>query len=371
MIYRKYGSTDIEVSAIGFGGMRFADQRDTDACASLVETAYDKGINYFDTATAYGKSEELFGIAFKQMLKTRDQKPFYVSTKTFKSDPALIRKDIETSLKRMNLDYIDFYHVWCVLSQEDYEKRKAAGVLAEFEKLKAEGLIKHICFSTHATSPEIENILADYPFDGTLMGYSVMDFPYRDAGLTAASKLNRAVVIMNPLAGGIIPQNPDLFNFVKTRPNETVPQAALRFLLNDPRITTALVGFSNQSDLSEAVSAVDGFEAITKEKIKEIRNQLQNAFTELCTSCRYCAKCPNDIDVPKFMDAYNLFLLNNNDTAKMLSRLSFHWDINAKNHPLENCTLCGRCELACTQKLPITKRLEFIRDELEKSLNNL
>lgn len=101
MIYRKYGKTDMKVSAIGFGGMRFEDQEDVDTCASLVKACYDAGINYFDTASGYGKSEELLGVAFKEMKKTRAEKPFYVSTKTFGTETKTIRKDLETSLERM------------------------------------------------------------------------------------------------------------------------------------------------------------------------------------------------------------------------------------------------------------------------------
>ena len=63
MIYRTYGSTGLKVSAIGFGAMRFEDQQSPDDCTELVKDAYDAGINYFDTAPGYGKSEEIFGIA--------------------------------------------------------------------------------------------------------------------------------------------------------------------------------------------------------------------------------------------------------------------------------------------------------------------
>ncbi len=67
MIYKTFGKTNLKTSAIGFGGMRFNDQNDKDYCASLVKAAYDAGINYFDTAPGYGKSEELFGVALKEM----------------------------------------------------------------------------------------------------------------------------------------------------------------------------------------------------------------------------------------------------------------------------------------------------------------
>lgn len=174
MIYREYGTTAVKVSAIGFGGMRFKNQKDIDGCASLIKAAYDAGITYFDTAPGYEDSEDLFGVALKEMKKTRDQKPFYVSTKTFGDKPGSVRKDLENSLKRMGLDYIDFYHVWCIITPDVYQRRKANGVLIEFERLKTEGLIKHICVSTHMTGIEIGEMLQDYPFDGVLLGYSAM-----------------------------------------------------------------------------------------------------------------------------------------------------------------------------------------------------
>ncbi|HOS43804.1 MAG TPA: aldo/keto reductase, partial [Armatimonadota bacterium] len=65
MLYRTHPSTGLSLSVIGFGGMRFANPDDPDACAALMLAAYDAGINYFDTAIGYGKSEELFGHALK------------------------------------------------------------------------------------------------------------------------------------------------------------------------------------------------------------------------------------------------------------------------------------------------------------------
>lgn len=369
MLYHTYGQTEINVSAIGFGGMRFKDQSNVEACSSLVKAAYDAGINYFDTAPAYGKSEDLFGAAFKQMKKTRAKKPFYVSTKTMQSDPALVRKDLETSLKRMNLDHIDFYHVWCILSPGAYKERKANGVLKEFEKLKSEGLIKHICVSTHMTGSDIGEMLADYPFQGVLMGYSVTNFAYREEGLKKAAQLNRGVVVMNPLGGGIIPQNPQRFEFVKTRKDETVAQAALRFLLNDPKITIALVGFSGKEQIDEAVQAADGFKPIPLETVRKIRANLNENFNELCTSCQYCDECPRQIPIPKMMFAYNAFLLNKKP-LDLINHIRYYWGIELPEalDILSKCTECGRCESACTQKLPVIDRIKQIHTEVEKFL---
>jgi predicted aldo/keto reductase-like oxidoreductase len=368
MIYNMYGSTGIKVSAVGFGGMRFENQDDVDGCASLVKAAYDAGINYFDTAPGYGQSEDLFGAAIKEMAKTRTQKPFYIATKSAKTDPAEVRRECETSLKRMNLDYIDFYHVWCLVTLDEFYMRKAKGILKEFEKLKSEGLIRHICTSSHMTGSEIAKMFDDYLFDGILLGYSVSNFAYRDEGVEAAAKLNRGVVIMNPLAGGAIPQNPQRFSFVKTRPDETVVEGALRFLLNDPRITVALVGASRKEHIDEAIRAVDGFKPIGPQAIKKIRNSLKYAFNELCTACSYCDNCPQGIPIPELMDTYNQYALTGK-TIAMINRIRWHWNISLEDEYLRKCTECGECEKACTQKLPICERLKFIRDEVEKFLS--
>jgi predicted aldo/keto reductase-like oxidoreductase len=364
MDYRKYGDTGTPLSAIGFGGMRFIDQNNVDACATLIQTAYDKGINYFDTAPGYGKSEELFGVAFKEMLKHRSTKPFYVSTKTFCGDPAEIRKELETSLQRMGLDYIDFYHVWCIMNKEAYQERKLKGALEAFEKLQQEGLIRHICVSSHMTGTDIEWMLKDYPFAGILLGYSVMNYAYREQGIKAAADLQRGVVIMNPLGGGIIPQHPERFDFVRTRPDETAVQGALRFLLNDERITTALIGFSTVEQIDEAISAVDGFHPLSPATVQEIRGHLRDAFDQLCTGCGYCDNCPEGVPIPKMMDSYNQFMLSGN-LASIPDRLSWHWGIGRRSEVHDLCSKCGLCEEACTQKLPIRERLDEIKKAVQ------
>ncbi len=366
MLYRPYGTTGKAVSAIGFGGMRFPDQHDVEACAALVHAAYDAGITYFDTASGYGKSEELFGAAFVEMQKTRATRPFYVATKTFAADEDSVRRELETSLTRMGLDSVDFYHVWCLLSWDAWETRKRDGVLGAFEKMKAEGLVKHICVSSHMAGDDIGRLLQEYPFDGALLGYSAMNFAYREAALAAAASMNRGIVAMNPLGGGLIPQFPDRFAFVKSQPDETVVEGALRFLLNDPRVTVSLVGFSSFAQITEAIRAVDGFQPIAAETVAEMRSAVKAAFNELCTGCQYCDDCPQDIPIPKLMDAYNQYMLTG-DTQAILNRLNWHWGIKADSDLPGRCSECGQCEAACTQHLPIIQRLNEIAAELAKA----
>jgi predicted aldo/keto reductase-like oxidoreductase len=345
--------------------MRFREQDGMEGGAALVRTAYDAGVNYFDTAIGYGKSEEIFGLAFKMMSQTRKERPFYVASKTFAADESSVRKELDISLKRMGLEYLDFYHVWCVMSPEAWRDRKSKGVLQAFEKIRGEGLIRNIVVSSHMTGADIGSMLDDYDFKAVLLGYSAMNFAYREAALEAAARKKMGVVVMNPLGGGVIPQNPDRFGFVKTRPDETVTTGAIRFLLNDRRISTVLVGFSTPEQVAEAVSAADGFRPIPPETIERIRAEVKSSFNEMCTGCGYCDDCPEKIPIPKLMDAYNHYMFSGN-YQDILNRLNWHWGIQASDGSWNNCTECGQCESACTQHLPIIRRLKEIGAEIDR-----
>lgn len=375
MIKNIYGQTGIEVSAIGFGGMRFENHDDIDGSAELVKKAYELGVNYFDTAPGYSgdKSEIIFGTAIKELKKTRKEKPFYVSTKSGQVQPDKVRENLERSLERLNIDCIDFYHVWCVITRENFDMRKANGVLKEFEKIKNEGLAKNICVSTHLNGEEIAELLKEHRelFSGVLLGYSAMNFAYRDKGIQAANDLGMGVVVMNPLGGGIIPKNPDRFDFLKTG-DESVVNAALRFLLGDDRITTSIVGFANEKDLIEAVDAAENFEPISADKINEIRASLKSAFDQMCTACQYCDHCPQGVPVPKLMDSYNAYMLadDENKDVAAINRLLWHWGIKAEDEYMRKCNQCGKCEELCTQQLPIIERLKNIRNMADDFLEN-
>lgn len=369
MIYRNYGRTGIRVSALGFGGMRFAQPDDLETSAALVRAAYDAGVNYFDTAPGYGRSEEIFGAAFRTMLPRRPHQPFYVSTKSSKSTESDLRRDLETSLKRMGLEHVDFFHVWCVLSRAEYDERKQAGVLKTCEKFREEGLIRHIVLSAHMNGSDIRGVLRDYPFEGVLLGYSAMNHSFRDEGIRAAAELGRGVAVMNPLGGGVIPQHPDFFDFVRTRPEETVVEGALRFLLDDARIAVVLAGFGTQAHLDEALRAVEGYRPLAAAQRDRIRHGLRDAFDRMCTGCGYCEPCPAGLPIPKLMDAYNQSMLHGREDV-MTRRLYWHWGIASKDPVLRGCTACGQCEERCTQKLPVIERIAALRAEADRAVLN-
>ena len=357
MIYRTYGATGKKISMLGFGGMRFSKVDDIDACVAMMVEAARGGVNYFDTAPAYFgvKSEIAFGHGFAAL--KAEKLPFYSSTKTFSSTETEIRREIEGQLGRLGIPKIDFYHVWCITDLGGWKERKKNGVVDTFRKLKEEGLIGHIAVSSHLIRDEIKELLMEGVFEGVLFGYSAYNFNAREAAFEAIAAKKLGCVVMNPLGGGLIPQNPSVFNFIRTKKDQDLVEAALHFLFSQERITCSLVGFSDIAQVREALGAVKSFEPISGHEMARIRKDAGEAFQDMCTGCGYCDECPESIPIPKLMDAYNHKKLYGNDKA-ITDRLKWHWSLSAAE--ARKCTACAHCEELCTQHLPIVARMAEI-----------
>ena len=357
MWYKQYGKTGKKVSVIACGGMRFADYKDIDKAAEVVMRAYQRGVNYFDTAPGYqeDKSEDIVGAALRQM------KPgtFYTSTKTFGGNEADLRKDLERSLKRLGVERIDFYHIWCILNPDAWRKRFDGGAVAAAFKAKAEGLISHVVVSSHMPGQQLKGVLKEGQFEGVTLGYSAIDFPYRQEAVDAAGEMGLGVVTMNPLGGGLIPRHAERFAFLKGPADSSPVAAALRFNVSQPAITAALVGFSTTQHVDEACDAIDNFQPYSAQHIETMRKNFAPNFQGFCTGCGYCLPCPKDVAIPSMMDAYNHKLLASGDAEDaIVQRLAWHWGL--KPEDAAGCIQCGACEKQCTQHLPIIERLKEI-----------
>jgi len=358
MIYRQYGQTGKEVSLLSFGGMRFANIDDHEQCVRMIVAAAEGGINYFDTAPAYFgvKSEQVLGKGFAELRKRN--LPFYCSTKTFTSSADAIRKELEAQLKRLQVPAIDFYHIWCIASLDNWRERKKDGVLQTFQKLKEDGLIRHICVSSHLTGNDIQELLMEGVFEGVLFGYSAYNFQTRQEAFNAIREKNLGAVIMNPLGGGIIPQHPEKFSFMM-RPGESAVTAALRFLWDHQDITSTLVGFQTIEQVTEALAAMDGYTSRTAGELAEVKKKAGASLEGICTGCAYCDECPKGIPIHKYMDAYNQKLLCGGPGKEPIGdRLKWHWHL--ERSLAAKCIACGACETACTQHINIIERLKEI-----------
>ncbi|RKY12439.1 MAG: aldo/keto reductase [Planctomycetota bacterium] len=365
MVYSQYGTTGARVSAVGFGGMRFDESRPDAENARLLLYAQSKGINYFDTAPGYCEdhSEDIFGIALKQMADIRDQ--IYISTKGMPANfntADKARKAVEKSLKRLNVDKIDFYHVWCIRRMDQYElAMKKGGQYEGLLKCKEEGLIDHIVISTHLQGEQICRVIEKKEFEGVLLGANILNFQYRWQGVQAAFGAGLGVVAMNPLAGGIIPKYQKQLAFLASE-NETPTEAAIRFCVSCPQITIALVGFTTKEHIDIACRVATNCKPFTQTDIDRVKEHVSANMNSLCTGCGYCMNnlCPKDIPIANYMQSYNEKLLQHKSDKEMAERVIFQheWGYLAdRRADAGDCTRCGECERACTQHLDIIDRL--------------
>ncbi len=366
MIVKPFGKTGLNVSAVGFGGMRFDTKQSNAENAALVRYAVDNGINWLDTAPQYcnDRSEDIFGLAMQELGSRREDVVLCTKGQPYVYDTAeKARAAVEKSLRRLKTDYIDFYYVWCVLRLDQYEQAMRPG--GQYEALlrcKEEGLIRHIVVSTHLRGPEVKTLLAKNEFDGVLLGVNVLNFQYRWQGVTAAHEQGLGVVAMNPLAGGVIPQNEAALDFL-AEPGETPTEAALRFCVGCPQITVALNGFSAREHIDTACRVADRAEPFTDAHIDRIRKHISTTMDDLCTGCGYCmGHCPEQIPVAGYMQYYNDKLLLKKTDAEMTEGLKNHkkFGILVGARPAAECIACGQCERACTQHLDIIRRLNDI-----------
>ncbi|MGD9781790.1 MAG: aldo/keto reductase [Kiritimatiellia bacterium] len=358
MLYKDYGATGKQLSAIGFGGMRLPHPQRHDEGIALLHAARRAGITYFDTAPFYcdDQSEDIFGEALRSMPPS--PLPLHVSSKCSRPAAADFRRGLEKSLSRLGVPRITFFHLWCVMDPADWKARIDGGALRAALQAKEEGLVEHVCVSTHMNGPEIERMLLDHPeIEGVTLGTCAINFPYRRQGVEAARRLKKGVVAMNPLGGGLIPQHPDAFDFIRAPGDPDVVSAALRFLVSDPAVTTALVGFSSAAHVEAAVRALETFAPHSPEHLEILRARIEKDFNEMCTGCGYCLPCPQGIPIPRYMDVHNLMQLKATDD-EIRARLKYHWDMTPAK--AAECVECGLCESRCTQHLPIIARLKKV-----------
>jgi len=271
----------------------------------------------------------------------------------------------------MGIPKIHFFHVWCLRTQEQFDlAMKPGGMYDGLLKCKADGIVDHIVFSSHQPGEAIKRQLSTGKYDGVLLGCNILNFPYRWDAVEAAAKMGFGVVAMNPLAGGMIPQNESELQFLASA-GETPTQAALRFVLSCPQITVSLVGFTHKAQVDFACDIVDKAKHMSAGEIDAIRRQLGENMNQICTACGYCKGCPQGIHVASYMQWYNLQVMFNRSDEHMRKALPFEsaWGLLTEGARSTDCSECGRCEQQCTQHLDITKRLKKIA-EWEATIDN-
>jgi predicted aldo/keto reductase-like oxidoreductase len=275
---RPFGKTGHVLPVLGHGGSAMVNSWEAaymvkldseEKRVEMVRTAYDKGIRYFDTARVYSESERIMGAALKDV---RDN--VYIATKVADPRPAKTRESLETSLKELDTDYVD-----CLQIHSPVMERGGAElgmkVYEEIAKLRDEGLVRFIGLTTHVAFEDVYEMLDTGNFDQVLMakGYmhramttmlSPSKVEWREKCLARAHELGMAVVAMKTLGANLMGQGTkNILPQADAEVQRKVPAAALRYVLNDQRVSVLNVGVSNLSDLEDNVATMTGDTTLT------------------------------------------------------------------------------------------------------------
>lgn len=371
MIYREYGKTGKQVSVLGLGTLRWGKE-DEALAIETVQKALEYGVNYIDVAPNYagGQAEVFVGKAIAGA-----KQPIYLSSKSSSTaDPTAVdlRKRLEQSLRNLNIDHIVFYHMWTVMGWEHYlDIMRPGGPYEGALRAKEEGLIGHICFSSHCDENTTLRIIEEATFEGVIVSLNALNYSASGgmkAILDKASSLGMGVATMNTLAGGLIPKNPTLFQHLLGTDVDVTTQC-LRFNAALPGVSVVLSGMKTPQEVQENCHALEA------EKDLGSASFTAEQRTGLCTGCGYCLSfgpCPAGIPIPQYMQAYNYQQFPDFEYSGRPLTLTDPQRIEADKifRPLRNqygitlhspenpCIKCGACEKRCTQKLPIIDRIQ-------------
>jgi len=359
MQYRTFGRLGHRVSALGFGAMRLPE--DGDQAVEVIRCALDEGVNFVDTAPGYmnGTSEQTVGRA----LKERRQKVF-LSTKARcnEENKGTLRSQLEESLRNLDTDYVDFYHMWGI-NWDKYENvvLGRGGHLEQAREARDEGLIRHISFSFHDIPDNLIKLIDTGNFDSMLVQYNMLDRRNEEA-IHYAHERGLGVAVMGPVGGGRLSEAGGELRRLLPPGYGATPALALRFVLSHPGVSVALSGMGSVEMVREnaaAASRGEPFNSEEKEAVYRALDQVGGLADLYCTGCRYCMPCPNEVAVPQIFSLYiHHKVYGLTDYARDIYRRLQEGGPGVPGAAAEACTRCGECETKCPQNIAVVEQLE-------------
>jgi predicted aldo/keto reductase-like oxidoreductase len=207
MRYRRFGKTERMLSVITLGGMRYVHgwtsprgklQRETvEHCTACVQLALGAGINHIETAYGYGTSEKAYGQVLGPELRVPRSR-YHLMTKGQPESARDARKLVDRQLRDLGVDHIDLYAWHGLNDRAQFEKAcKRGGAVEELHKLKEEGSIGAVGFSTHAPTDVILSAIETGLFDFVNLHYYYF-FQSNAPAVAAAAKRDMGVLIISP-----------------------------------------------------------------------------------------------------------------------------------------------------------------------------
>jgi predicted aldo/keto reductase-like oxidoreductase len=360
-----------QIPRVNIGAMRLP--ADEDAAVELIRFAIDNGMRYIDTSRGYGDSEIKLGKALKngyreKVILSTKWAPWI--TKIEPEDDAskdTVIKRIEESMKRLDVDYLDFYQVWNIQDRSNYEQaRRKGGFVDGIRAAKSRGLVGHLGITSHAPVDDLLQFIDEMDWcEIILLTYNMLNKTYGPV-LTKAKEKGIGTIVMNPVGGGKLTEESAVFEpFVKASGSRDLAELAIRYVLSNPSVDTIISGISKISDVSHICETAQS-RPLSAEIIAAIDatvTRLSPVNSHFCTSCGYCMPCPSNVNIPKVMEAiYNKrFLGLSKEAAQIYASIgTYSWVPGSRANA---CTSCNACVAKCTQKLDIPAEMAYAKEQ--------
>jgi hypothetical protein len=324
------GNTGIQLSPLGMGAIQIV-RHEWQESLDVVRGVMDLGVNWFDTARAYGDSELRLGQALEGV---RDQ--VILMTKSHADTPDGLCTHIDESLQRLRTDHVDvlFFHGGGAIEQEDF--LAAGGMLEVAQDAVQAGKIRFLGFSAHKPAlamkalevPELTVSLVPANF----ISREFIDGPF----FAQAQERGLGVLAMKPFGGGRMGN----------------PRLCLKFLKTYPGLIPC-IGIEHVAEMAENIEVWESAEPLGAEdeaEMERIRDMLGDRF---CRGCNYCQPCPQDVPISTVAFA-RIF-------AKQLPREQALERLEEPMQQAEACIECRECIERCPYDLSIP---EMIRDNI-------
>jgi hypothetical protein len=339
MKYRTLGRTKLKVSELGMGCIKIDNP-------AVVHRALDLGITYFDTAEGYqgGNSEIKLGKALKGR---RDEAIVATKWEPWRRQTvAEFVKACDDSLKRLGMDHIDLIQIHGAGNAEQVNN----DVLCEaFDQLKAAGKVRFNGVSVHENQAEvIDAVIKNGRYDEVLCVYNALNGEGMRPVIKRAHDAGLGIVIMKALAPAHEGRAGDVFRDVPGSPY----QQSIRWVLQDPNVSTVIVDMPTFDELEEdAQAALSPGHRAELEAFERAVGKMAMGTCHLCGECT--GQCPRGVRVAEVM-RYLLYHDGYGDRARAAG-LYREMDPRAR---AAACGECDGCRVACPWGVPVRAKME-------------
>ena len=284
MDYKPLGNTGLTVSVAGLGcggnsRLGLGRGASVDECVAVVRTAIDLGVNFLDTAEAYG-TEAIVGAA----IRSYDRDKLVISTKALLGASGTaeeVTRRVEAALKRLGLDYVDIFHFHAVNpAAYDHHRNVLAPALV---KLKEQGKVRHIGITeTGPNDPEqkmLTRAIQDDPWEVIMLAYSLMNqgarrkiFPTTErrgigtllmfvvrnifSNATYRRDIAAKLVEQGQLEASVLSDGDPLGFLVADGAAESITDAAYRYARHEQGVDVVLFGTGNKAHVKANVDSI-------------------------------------------------------------------------------------------------------------------